>query len=171
MQKNARKHLVYITLPLAVGLLALFLLHAFHGLQARPTGLSVHVASDSCACGDLDDRAILLHISVGGMSINSETVDREHLAGLLSDIYRTRAEKVLYLSVDNDVSFQEVTDVVNTVRRLPEEPPRGTPLAQGLQEPARQTNVSIELVTRKAADVVCRANCVNLVKQPFPGAP
>ena len=168
MQKNVQRHLAYITLPLAAALLGLILLNAFHGFRARRTGFPVHVASDTCSCGDRNDRVIFLHVSAGGLTINSENVDRKILADRLSDIYRLRAEKVLYLSADDDVPFQAVADVVDTVQHLPEKTSLGVPLPRGLEKSPGKMSVVVELVTRRAQDALCHANCFNLAKQAFP---
>ena len=146
----------------------MILLNAFHGFRVRRTGFPVHIASDTCFCGDRDDRVIFLHISASNLSIDSEPVDRKILGRLLSDIYRTRAEKVLYLSVDDDVSFQSVADIVDTVEHLREATSLGVSLPRGVLESAGNMNVLVELVTRRVVDVRCRENCSNPAKQAFP---
>jgi hypothetical protein len=126
------------------------------------------VVPNACSCGDHPDRFIFLHISVDALTINSESVDRKNLVKLLSDVYRPRAEKVLYLSADDDVSFQAVADVVDTVRHLPEANMSSVPLPLGLEEPMGYQNVRVDLVTRRAADAPCAKNCGNLAQQAFP---
>jgi hypothetical protein len=167
VQKNVQRHLAYITLPLAAGLVASILLSPIHGLRTPRTGFPIRVASDTCFCGDLGDRVIFLHISTSRLSINFQEVDRRDLAGRLANIYRTRAEKVLYLSADDDVSFQVVADVVDIAQHLPDGTGLGVPLPQGLKETEGNMNVLVELVTQRAVDGPCRANCFNLAKQ-FP---
>jgi len=164
---KSQRHLRYVTLPLAAGLIGLILFNAFHGFHSRRTGFPVHIASDTCSCVT-DDSVIFLHISSDGMTINSETVSRKNLAALLSDIYRPRAEKVLYLAADDDVSFQAVADVIETVRHLPESRTSGVPLPHGLEESVSYMNVGVELVTRRVVDAPRAKNCINLAKQPFP---
>jgi hypothetical protein len=168
VQKNVQRHLAFITLPLAAGLVVTILFSRIHGLRAPKSGFPIRVASDTCFCGDLGDRVIFLHISTSRLSINSQEVDRRGLAGRLAEIYRTRAEKVLYLSADDDVSFQVVADVVDIVQHLPDGTGLGVPLPQGLKEAGGKMNILVELVTRRAVDAPCRANCFNLAKQ-FPG--
>jgi hypothetical protein len=168
VQKNVQRHLAYITLPLAAGLVASILLSPIHGLRAPQAGVPIRVASDTCFCGDLGDRVIFLHISTRGLSINSAEVDQRGLASRLVDIYRTRAEKVLYLSADDEVSFQVVADVVDIAQHLPDGTGLGVPLPHGLKETGGNMNVFVELVTRRAEDSPCRANCFNLAKQAFP---
>jgi hypothetical protein len=167
VQKNMQRHLAYITLPLAAGLVASILFSPIHGLRTPKSGFPIRVASDACFCGDLGDRAIFLHISSNRLSINSQEVDRRGLAVRLAEIYRTRAERVLYLSADDDVSFQVVADVVDIVQHLPDGTALGVPLPQGLKETGGNRNVLVELVTQRAVDARCRTNCFNLAKQ-FP---
>jgi hypothetical protein len=168
VQKKVQRHLAYITLPLAAGLVASILLSPVNGLRAPQTGVPIRVASDTCFCGDLGDQVIFLHISTGRLSINSQEVDRRSLAGRLAEIYRTRAEKVLYLSADDDVPFQVVADVVDIVQHLPGGTELGVPLPKGLKGTGGNMNVLVELVTRHAVDTPCHANCFNLAKQAFP---
>ncbi len=134
MQKNMQRHLAYITLPLAAGLVASILFSPIHGLRRSKSGFAIRVASDACVCSDLGDRAVFLHISSNRLSINSQGVDRRSLAVRLAEIYRTRAEKVLYLSADNDVSFQVVADIVDIAQHLPDGTALGVPLPQGLSQ-------------------------------------
>jgi len=58
-------------------------------------------------CGDFD--VIVLQISKDhSLKINSEQIPREIIAGRLKDIYRVRAERLLLIRADPDLTFQDV---------------------------------------------------------------
>ncbi len=48
-----------------------------------------------------------------GLKINQEDVTWETLQGRLTDIYKTRAEKVMFVKGDNNVPFADVADVID----------------------------------------------------------
>jgi biopolymer transport protein ExbD len=156
----------YATVPLAALLLALILLIGLRRTPRPTTGFQVEVASDTCACRDLDDHFIVLHVSDGGrLSINSEDATPERLAALLSDIYRTRAEKILYLSIDDSASFQSIADALDIVQHLTEQSSGGVPVPDALRESTSKMDIRVRLVTRNATATVCRQGCVNWAKQ------
>jgi biopolymer transport protein ExbD len=69
-----------------------------------------HVSPSECG----DSSVIVLQISKEhSFRINSETVSSESLRGRLREIYRLRAERVLLVSADPDVSFQEVVGAMD----------------------------------------------------------
>ena len=91
---NVRQAILYRTVPLAVLLLMLILLVAYHSLPTASKGLRVGIAPDTCVCYS-PTRTILLHISGNGeLSLNADPVEMKTLAHHLSDIYSTRAERV-----------------------------------------------------------------------------
>ena len=47
------------------------------------------------------------------LKINQEDVTWENLQGRLTDIYKTRAEKVMFVKGDNDVPFADVANVID----------------------------------------------------------
>src|SRR5690242_2153173 len=47
------------------------------------------------------------------VKINQEDVTWENLEGRLSDIYKTRAEKVMFVKGDNNVPFADVANVID----------------------------------------------------------
>jgi biopolymer transport protein ExbD len=64
-----------------------------------------------------DFDAIVLQISKEhSLTINSERVTRETVGGRLHDIYRVRAERLLLIRADPDVSFQEVARVIDVAQ-------------------------------------------------------
>jgi biopolymer transport protein ExbD len=72
-----------------------------------------HVSPSECG----DSSVIVLQISKEhSIRINSETVSRERLRGRLREIYRLHAERVLLVSADPDVSFQEVVGAIDTAQ-------------------------------------------------------
>src|SRR3954463_15460333 len=64
------------------------------------------------------DRTIVVQaLKAGGdvaYKINQDDVRLEDLQGKLADIYKTRAEKVMFVKADNDLPFQVVAQVIDT---------------------------------------------------------
>ena len=69
-----------------------------------------------------DQRTIVVQlISAGGggepaLKINQEDVTWDTLRGRLADIYKTRAEKVMFVKGDPDVMFESVARVIDTAK-------------------------------------------------------
>ena len=83
-------------------------------LNRRPTGFYVELIAyaSRAECGD--SSIIVLQFSLDhSFRINSETVRTEDLRGRLREIFRLRAERVLFVRADPDFSFQEVVGVVD----------------------------------------------------------
>jgi len=63
------------------------------------------------------DRTIVVQVLRGGggvaYKINQDDVQLQNLEGRLSDIYKTRAEKVMFVKGDNDLPFQDVAQVID----------------------------------------------------------
>jgi len=79
-----------------------------------PTGFYMELPAHTSQsqCGDFD--VIVLQISREHMlKINSEPVKRETVGARLHDIYRLRAEQLLLIRADPDVSFQEVAGAID----------------------------------------------------------
>ena len=49
-----------------------------------------------------------------GLKINQDDVTWENLEGKLNDIFKTRAEKVMFVKADPDLTFNEVAQVIDT---------------------------------------------------------
>jgi biopolymer transport protein TolR len=50
------------------------------------------------------------------LKINQEDVSPENLQQRLTDIFKTRAERVMFVKGDPDVEFQNVAQVIDTAR-------------------------------------------------------
>jgi biopolymer transport protein ExbD len=86
-------------------------------LSSRSTGFYIELPAHTSRsqCGDFD--VIELQISKDhSLTINSERVTRETVGGRLHDIYRLRAERLLLLRVDPDVSFREVAGIIDVAQ-------------------------------------------------------
>ena len=65
------------------------------------------------------DRTIIVQLIDRGpgqtpaLKINQDDVTWETLEGRLADIYKTRAEKVMFVKGDNNVPFADVADVID----------------------------------------------------------
>jgi biopolymer transport protein TolR len=65
------------------------------------------------------DRTIIVQLIDRGpgqapaLKINQDDVTWETLEGRLADIYKTRAEKVMFVKGDNDVPFADVANVID----------------------------------------------------------
>src|SRR3974390_533147 len=65
-----------------------------------------------------DDRTIVVQLLKGGgdkanLKINQDDVTWESLEGKLNDIFKTRAEKVMFVKADPDLTFNEVAQVIH----------------------------------------------------------
>ena len=65
------------------------------------------------------DRTIVVQLLKGGpggepaLKINQDDVTWENLQGRLSDIFKTRAEKVMFVKADDDLPFMDVAQVID----------------------------------------------------------
>jgi len=97
-------------------------------------GFYVELASARCE-PDVVDRLIVLHITgAGEVFLNLDRQDWNTLAGRLSEIYRMRKGRTLYLLADSDVSFQTVAYALDT---------------------AENAGIRVSLVTPKALNADC----------------
>jgi biopolymer transport protein TolR len=65
-----------------------------------------------------NDRTIVVQLIKGpgdkpALKINQDDVTWENLEGRLNDIFKTRAEKVMFVKADNDLPFQDVAQVID----------------------------------------------------------
>jgi biopolymer transport protein ExbD len=61
-----------------------------------------------------DSRTIVVQLlKGGGLKINQEDVTLASLQGRLTDIYKERAEKVLFVKADDDLEFWQVAQVID----------------------------------------------------------
>jgi len=64
------------------------------------------------------DRTVVVQLLKGGgdkanLKINQDDVTWENLEGHLNDIFKTRAEKVMFVKADPDLTFNEVAQVID----------------------------------------------------------
>ena len=64
------------------------------------------------------DRTIVVQLLKGGgdqaaIKINQDDVTWDNLEGRLNDIFKTRAEKVMFVKADPDLTFNEVAQVID----------------------------------------------------------
>jgi biopolymer transport protein TolR len=85
-----------------------------------PKGLDALVPQppkDEKKQADPSDRTIVVQVLRGGGSvvykINQDDIQLNDLQGKLADIYKTRAEKVMFVKGDNDLPFQDVAQVID----------------------------------------------------------
>jgi biopolymer transport protein ExbD len=65
-----------------------------------------------------NDRTIVVQVLKGSgdhpaLKINQDDVTWENLQGRLSDIFKTRAEKVMFVKADPDLTFNDVAQVID----------------------------------------------------------
>jgi biopolymer transport protein ExbD len=63
-------------------------------------------------------RTVIIQVMRSGgehpaLKINSEDVTWEHLEGRLTDIFKERAEKVMFVKADTDLPFSDVAQVID----------------------------------------------------------
>src|SRR5450432_2454918 len=67
---------------------------------------------------DPSDRTVVVQLLKGNgdkanLKINQDDVTWENLEGQLNDIFKTRAEKVMFVKADPDLTFNEVAQVID----------------------------------------------------------
>jgi biopolymer transport protein ExbD len=50
------------------------------------------------------------------LKINQEDVNWDNLSSRLTDIFKTRAERVMFVKADDDIEFQNVANVIDTAK-------------------------------------------------------
>jgi hypothetical protein len=172
---HLRRKLLYAGLTAAV----LFDLTLFAARRSRHTmrGYSVRISSDTCSCQPLVEHPYAhlsadgsvtvgpraaIHVSDSGdMTVGPLSVQPTQAVAMLSEMYSTRPERILYISADDDVRFQAVADMLDQTHQL--EYPHSVPI-----QPKREVmNVEVRLVTPGAVNAPCPSNCFNWVKQPL----
>jgi biopolymer transport protein ExbD len=165
-RESMRPKISYATVPLATLLLVMVLYSVIHRLSGHANGLRVQMAEDTCGCYPGWSQIVVLHLlSGGGISINSEPTMQTRLASRLQTSYSTRAERILYLSAEDDIPFQRVAEAIDLVQGAQEENLQGLTIPKELQDPARRMNIQIRLITPKAVNKPCPVNCFNWTKQ------
>lgn len=67
---------------------------------------------------DTNDRTIVVQLMKGAgdhpaLKINQDDVTWDNLEGRLNDIFKTRAEKVMFVKADPDLTFNDVAQVID----------------------------------------------------------
>ena len=63
------------------------------------------------------DRTIVVSIDVkGALQINSESVSNENLGNRLTEIFKTRNERTMFVQADPSLFFSSVAEVIDTAR-------------------------------------------------------
>lgn len=113
-------------------------------------GFYVELASARCEY-DVVDKLIVLRITGGGeVFLNQEHEDWNTLAGRLSEIYRMRKYRTLYLLADSGVPFQAVAHALDTVENA-----LGTVGPQTVGMRKERLGIKVSLVTPKALNADC----------------
>lgn len=82
-----------------------------HGLDA----LAPQPPPPNAPQNNADDRTVVIVIDKqGGLKINQEDTDWNRLEERLVDIFKTRAEKVVFVKGDPDLEFQVVARAIDT---------------------------------------------------------
>ena len=80
-------------------------------------GLSLRVAMLG-PCGTDDRRVVVVQaLSHGRLKINADEVKRDELGDNLEAIFRTRAERLVFVTAEPDLRFRDVADVIDTATR------------------------------------------------------
>lgn len=103
-----------------------------------PKGFDIGIAPARCASDSSEELTTVLRISnEGRIYLNEEEEqDWSSLQSRLSEIYRMRAQGVLYFSADEGVPYQTVADALDNVRGVPED-------------------ITVQLITPRAMNAPC----------------
>ena len=169
-----------IVLLFIAAVIPVLLLHKFRRRPAaqassdasRRTSSSFDEATDTCVSDTGSNRIVVLRVSNGGLSINSEPVGEAQLSQRLQEIYGTRGERVLYLLPDKEASFRRVVDIANVVRHLRAAGVSERPVPKELQKTTdERMNIQIRLVTAAAMNAPCPRGYFDWATQGFPVMP
>jgi hypothetical protein len=99
----------------------------------------VAVAMGRCKPG-LVDRVIVLRVTdQGTLFLNTEEETRDNLASRLSEIYRLRMDRTIYLQAEDQVPFQKVADAIDIAR-------------SSLSEETNSPGMTVRLITPRTAE-------------------
>jgi biopolymer transport protein ExbD len=169
-----------IALLFTVAVVLVLVLHNFRGRPAaltssdasRRSPSSFEEATDTCVSDSGSEGIVVLRVSNGSLSINSEPVGEGQLPQRLRGIYATRPERVLYLLPDKEASFRRVVDVANVVRHLRAESVSERPVPKELQSPRDELmNIQVRLVTARATNAPCPKGYFSWATQGLPVYP
>jgi hypothetical protein len=169
-----------IVLLFIAAIILVLVLHRFKERSAaltlsdagRGTPSSFDEATNTCVSDTGSHRIVVLRVSSGGLSIGSESVGEAQLPQRLREIYRLRAERVLYLLPDKEASFRRVVDIANVVRHLRAASVSERAMPKELQRTTDELmNIQIVLVTAAAMNAPCPKGYFNWATQGFPVMP
>ena len=88
------------------------------GTVSRPANPKLLPPKDPQKQQPESDRTIVVQLLKGGgdqaaIKINQDDVTWDNLEGRLNDIFKTRAEKVMFVKADPDLTFNEVAQVID----------------------------------------------------------
>lgn len=163
------KHKVwYFAVLLATAVLGLIFYRVNHAPSKHTKVFLIQIASDACICSPYSDKTISLRLlSKGEMTINSEPVAQAQLASRLRAIYETRAERTIYLSADDAITFQYLINTIAAIQAI-EEGNGEFSLPKELRGSSVSMNIQIKLLTPGAIDRPCPKNCFNWAKNGVP---
>ncbi len=106
--------------PMIDVLLVLIIIFMIIQPATTTTGLDTSLPHVPTTKGD-SPRTVVVRIfaSASGrplLLINQEPVEPEALRARLIEIYKTRAERVLFVKADRNIDFEEVASVIDTAR-------------------------------------------------------
>jgi biopolymer transport protein TolR len=115
-------------------------------LGTTPTGLPIDIANKGNQCGD--ERLVIVNVVNGDrVELNlGSSLRRSELGSYLQEIFRTRAERLLFLQAAPDVSFREVAQVIDISRRYTERVAIVTPSVE------KQTGGCLTIVGKSFVD-------------------
>jgi biopolymer transport protein ExbD len=129
---------------------AVVLVYSSFSAPREATGFGIELAPPRCAPNSID-RQIVLHITdEGNLFLNTEQQDWNSLASLLSGIYSLRAERTLYLTVDDGVPFQTVADFLDIVENVP-----ATTTPEAVVNEVRKLDIRVKLITPAVVNAQC----------------
>jgi biopolymer transport protein ExbD len=137
------------SVSLAVLLLVFVLLLIFYAMPHK-TSKGFFVGLAPTRCEDRGDRLVVLSITNRkAIFLNDEQEEWNTLSSRLSEIYKERVYRVLYLSADNDVTFQTVADAIDIVRNTNLTPSIRREIA------AKGARITVKLITPAAINASC----------------
>ena len=84
----------------------------------KPHGLPLQIAYQKKECFDDTRLVVARALTNGKVSLNGEVeLRRSELADRLHQIFRTRAERVLFIEADPDLPVSSVADVIDIARK------------------------------------------------------
>jgi hypothetical protein len=100
----------------------------------------------------------------GGLLLERRAVEKDGLAGELSDTYGTGSDSVLYFAAAESVPFQSIAEVIDTVQQATQT--HDPPWPEALRNSAADNlNIELRLVTPGAVNTPCHGQSYNWWKE------